>query len=44
MRNIRHNNIVKAIANQIDEDKKPKVVCVAEKNMGNMRDKPDLEF
>jgi hypothetical protein len=27
-RNIRHNNIVTAIAKQIDEDKKCKVVCV----------------
>ena len=43
-RNIRHNNIVVAIAKQINEDKKAKVVCVAENNMGDSRDKPDLEF
>lgn len=44
MRNIRHNNIVAAIAKQIDEDKKCLVVCVGENNMGGIRDKPDLEF
>ena len=44
MRNVRHNNIVTEIAKQIDDDKKPKVVCVEENNMGDSRDKPDLEF
>lgn len=44
MRNLRHNNIVIAIAKQIDEGKKCKVVCVDENNMFGVRDKPDLEF
>jgi hypothetical protein len=44
MRNERHNNIVTAIAKQIDEDKKCLVVCADEDNMGGIRDKPDLEF
>ena len=44
IRNNRHNNIVTAIAKEIDEKKKAKVVCTKENNMHGVRDKPDLEF
>jgi hypothetical protein len=43
-RNIRHNKIVEEIAKHMDEEKKVSVVCVANKNMFGVRDKPDLEF
>jgi len=40
---LRHNNVVKAIANLISENKKCKVVCVAENNQESSGLKPDLE-
>jgi len=44
VRNIRHDNIVRQVAQLIDDERKVKVVCVQENNMYGSRAKPDLEL
>jgi hypothetical protein len=43
-RNIRHNKIVEEVVKMMNEDRKASVVCVDNKNMCGVRDKPDIEF